>query len=131
MIAFDTNVLLRVLVDDDPLQAARAQALVEQCLLDDEACFVSDVVLAETVWVLEEVYGFERREVSTTLRQAAAARPFVFESRGRVLDALDRFDAGKADFSDYLVLRRGAEEGATSLYSFDRKLLCEKGVRQP
>ena len=131
MIAFDTNVLLRVLVDDDPSQAIAARALVERCLDNDEACFLSDVVIAETVWVLEEVYALQRREISATLRRAASARPFVFESRSRVLAALDRFDAGMADFSDYLLLRRGLDEGARALYSFDRKLQREPEVREP
>jgi len=131
MIAIDTNVLVRVLVEDDLEQTKRVRTLLEGCLATGETCFVSDVALAETVWVIEDGYGFSRGEISASLRQLAQTGPFVFESRSRVLDTLDRFDAGKADFSDYLLLYRGADAGARALYSFDRKLLREKGVRQP
>ena len=131
MIALDTNVLVRVLVDDEPAQARKARAILDRCLADDEACFVSDVVLAETVWVLEGPYRFSRKEIAATLHRLIVARPLVFESRERLLGALDGFDAGRGDFSDYVVLRRAIDAGASALYSFDRKLLRETGVRQP
>jgi len=101
MIAIDTNVLVRALVEDDREQARRVRGLLS------------------------------RHEVSSALRALTLTRPFVFGSRSRVLDALDRFDLGKADLSDYLVLGRGADARARTLYTFDRQLLHEAGVSEP
>jgi len=52
MIALDTNVLVRFLVEDDKAQSARAARLVARAVSEDQPLFVSDVVMCETVWVL-------------------------------------------------------------------------------
>jgi predicted nucleic-acid-binding protein len=57
MIALDINVLVRYLVQDDPEQAALASRLIEDVLTPSEPGFVSLVVLAQTAWLLERVYG--------------------------------------------------------------------------
>ena len=53
MRAIDTNVLVRLIVRDDSAQVERAEAFVAQ------GAWVSQLVLAETVWVLDSVYGLE------------------------------------------------------------------------
>ena len=60
MIALDTNVLVRFLVEDDKAQAAAAAALVKRSIAAGEALFVADVVLCEVVWVLEVAYKVPR-----------------------------------------------------------------------
>jgi len=55
MIALDTNVLVRYVVQDDPAQSPKATALMES-LSEDSPCFISLVVLAEMVWVLQGAY---------------------------------------------------------------------------
>ena len=52
MIALDTNVLVRFLVEDDARQTAEAAALIKRVVDADGTLFVSDIVLCETVWVL-------------------------------------------------------------------------------
>jgi predicted nucleic-acid-binding protein len=51
VIAIDTNVLVRFLVEDDAVQTAKVTSLFEQEIADGSTLFVSDVVLCETVWV--------------------------------------------------------------------------------
>ena len=63
MTGLDTNVLLRYLLRDEPIQAARAARALER----DERFLVSSVVLCELVWVLETGYGFSRTQVAATL----------------------------------------------------------------
>jgi hypothetical protein len=58
VIALDTNVLVRYLVEDDAKQTALAAALIERAIADDESLYVSDVVVCETVWVLSVAYKF-------------------------------------------------------------------------
>lgn len=56
MIALDTNLLVRFLVEDDKAQSAKAARLVESAVARNQTLFVSDIVLCETVWVLLSAY---------------------------------------------------------------------------
>ena len=63
MIAFDTNVLLRLLLDDDARQAERAQALIDRAVSASDRVLLPDVVLCELEWVLDSAYGLSRPTV--------------------------------------------------------------------
>ena len=56
MIALDTNVLVRFLVADDEEQNQRATELIEAAIQKEDALYISDIVLVETVWVLSRSY---------------------------------------------------------------------------
>jgi predicted nucleic-acid-binding protein len=64
MIGLDTNVLVRCFAQDDPSQSAAATELIEQRLTEREPGFISVVVMAETVGVLERAYGLADREIA-------------------------------------------------------------------
>ena len=66
MIALDTNVLVRFLVQDDPEQARIATTLMDQ-LTDAAPGFVGREVLVELVWVLERAYGYQRADIAAAL----------------------------------------------------------------
>ncbi len=57
MIAVDTNVLLRLLVGDDPAQAAKARRLFDRADAEHKAIWVADSVLVELVWTLGRLCG--------------------------------------------------------------------------
>jgi len=54
-----------------------------------------------------------------------------FENRSAVYQALQRMKLGKADFSDYLIGAIAHQAGCSTTYSFDRKLIGEKGFQYP
>jgi predicted nucleic-acid-binding protein len=58
MIAVDTNVLIRLLTDDDVKQAAAARSLFAR-----EPIWIAKTVLLETGWVLRSLYGLEETEI--------------------------------------------------------------------
>jgi predicted nucleic-acid-binding protein len=74
VIALDTNVLVRFLVEDDAKQSAAAAAVVERAVAADEPLFVSDLVLCETVWVLSGSYRVPRAEIIALLRELVGLR---------------------------------------------------------
>lgn len=131
MIALDTNVLVRFLVEDDAKQTRRAAALLQQGIEDDETFFIPDVTLVETVWVLIRRYKLDRAEVVSVLRRLLAARHLRFSSTDRLNDALDAFDSGRGDFSDYVIRAQAFEAGCSSIATFDRALLREPGFTAP
>lgn len=126
MVAFDTNVLIRVLAGDDPVQTRKA----EQALLahtGGDGVFVSLVVLAEIGWVLATAYEWDRATIHARVSQLARTRGVELEDAELVEEALAVYAKGKADLADYLVLGRARTVGGP-LLTFDRKLAREPGA---
>ena len=122
MIGVDTNVLVRILVEDDPRQLKRASQMVSDAAEKSESIFVSDVVLAELDWVLDGVYGVSRQHITKALQGLLASERFEFEDRSRVVEALELYHVGTAELSDYLIGCAGTQRGARTTVTFDRTL---------
>lgn len=124
MIAVDTNVVVRVLTNDDPEQAAAVAALLER-----EAVFLPLSVVLETEWVLRSVYGLDRRVVVSALRRFLGIPTVTTESAGRIGQALAWYEEG-FDFADALHLASASEVGAERLATFDGRfrLLAEESA---
>ena len=127
MIALDTNVLVRYLVEDDPRQGALATALIERAVAVDEALFVSDVVVCETVWVLSISYGITRAKIATLLHDLFRARHLEFAATDQLMRALDAYGSGRGDFADYLIREHARAAECESVATFDKVLLKESG----
>ena len=80
MIGLDTNVLVRYIVQDEPAQAARAEALIEAQCSADSPGRVDAIVLCELVWVLESAYGCSRKVVSEVLRTILGSAELAVET---------------------------------------------------
>jgi len=127
MIALDTNVLVRFLVEDDERQSQKATRFIKSALKRDERLFVSDIVMCETVWVLSSAYRFSRTEIVEALTGLLRARNMVFSSSDRLARALHAYSTSKGDFADYLIRGHAREAGADEVATFDRALLRESG----
>ncbi len=122
MIALDTNVVVRFVVEDDREQSRRALAFLEARDRDGTPCLVTDIVVCETVWVLESCYRLGRAEIAATLRSLLRARQLRFQSPDLVARALERYRKGAGDVSDYLVDEVGRSLGCTATVTFARDL---------
>jgi predicted nucleic-acid-binding protein len=114
VLAIDTNVVVRFLVDDDHEQYLRAQRLIER-----GSVFVSDTVLLECEWVLRNGYGFEASPFVAAIRGFAGLPTVTFENPQRVATALVWREQGM-DFGDALHL--AGATGCDAFISFDRRL---------
>ncbi len=121
MAAFDTNVLVRVLVGDDPAQTRKAEQAFEAHAADD-GVFVSLVVLAEVAWVLEAAYGWDRETIHRQVTLLVRTKGVVVEELELVQTALDEYEGGKAGLADYLILGKARTGPGRALVTFDRKL---------
>ncbi len=127
VVAFDTNVLVRVLVGDDPSQSKRA----ERAFLDHakgHGIFVSMIVLTEVAWVLSAAYEWDRATIHDRLSRLVRTRGVILEEIELVEGALARYAVGPAGFADYLVLGKAQSAGA-SLLTFDKRLGRAEGAR--
>lgn len=121
MIGLDTNVLVRYLTQDDPVQSAQANTFVERQLSPAEPGIIGHIVLCEVGWVLSRAYGYTREQVADALGALLTCREFQIESPDLGILALQDYRHGTADFSDYLLGRAHQRLGARYTATFDRK----------
>ncbi|MBN1947937.1 MAG: type II toxin-antitoxin system VapC family toxin [Bradymonadales bacterium] len=131
MIALDTSVLVRYLVEDDEEQTARAAALIEGTASRGEQLFVAGIVLCEVVWVLRSSYRIPRLEVVAVLKNLVRARPLRFQDKEAIHRALAAYESKRGDFADYLISEQAAAAGCEQVATFDRALLEEDGFFEP
>ena len=125
MLAVDTNVLVRVLARDDIAQAEAAGQFIAP------GAWVSHLVLAETVWVLESVYGRTPAQLSEALQLLLAHESLVLQDADTVAAALEHFRRKPAPgFSDCLVLEIARKAGHTPLGTFDKSLARLPGAQK-
>ena len=127
MIALDTNVLVRYLVNDDARQAAAARVLLAE-LTSERPGFVCREVVVELVWVLQRAYGFSRDQIARVLEELVATRELAFEAGDDVGRAAFMYRQGGAGFSDLMIAAAAKRTGAYPLYTFDRQAAQLDGV---
>ena len=128
MKAIDTNVLLRLFVNDDKAQAAKARALFEAHAEEDDSLWIADVVLAELVWASSRSYGRPRSDVVTVLRALVGNATVKLESSACMVEATTLYELGPADFVDCLLAVKAKAQRCTALHSFDKKIKSLHGV---
>jgi len=123
MIGFDTNVIVRYLTQDDPVQSPKATGLIERGLTEEEPGFVSVVAMAETAWVLERVYGRTAEEIAAVIERMLEVEVLVVESEQEVFTAMIAVKEGRGSFADALIGALGARAGCSHTVTFDQKAL--------
>ena len=121
MIALDTKLLVRLLTNDDPRQAAKVEAWLRDNATPKTPAYVDHVVLCELGWVLERSYGYDRAEVHAALAALLEQDHLKVESPGLVRQALMMYADGPADFSDYLLAVRAQAAGYSPVLTLDKK----------
>lgn len=114
----DTNVLVRYLTDDPPDLAHRAATILESA----PALTVSELVLAETAYVLTSVYRVPRAEVVDALTALVQRRNLTLltVSKPLALEALRLCrDSNRVSFADALVWAQARESGVSTVFTFD------------
>jgi predicted nucleic-acid-binding protein len=128
VIALDTNVLVRFLVQDEPEQARIAADMIEQ-LTDTVPGFVGREVLVELVWVLERAYGYSRSEIAGAVDGLLSATELVIEAADDVGPAFELYRNDGFGIADLMIVAAARRVGAAELVTFDRKAARLPGVR--
>ncbi len=127
-IGLDTNVIVRYLTHDDPSQTAAAARLIDS-LSSDSPGFLSLIVIAELVWVLEVSYRFKKNEIEHVLETLLRSKELVVERAEIVLQALRKFSISQADFADCLIERSGHAAECQYTVTFDRNAAKGAGMK--
>jgi predicted nucleic acid-binding protein len=114
----DTNVLIRHLTGDPPEMAAGATA----ALSGAEELFLTDLVMAEYVYVLESFYEVERPRVAELMRAAIALPSVAVIDAPLLLRALEVYEIDRLDFAEAYLIACAEATGVGAILSFDRSI---------
>lgn len=125
MRATDTNILVRLIVRDEPEQIRAAEEFISK------GAWVSHLVLAETLWVLDAVYRRSADQIATAVDMLLKHKQLTLQDADVVGAALSLFRHRPAvNFSDLLILEIARKAGHLPLGTFDRDLAKHKGVER-
>jgi predicted nucleic-acid-binding protein len=125
MLAVDTNVLVRLLARDDTGQVRAAEASIVK------GAWVSQLVLAETLWALDSVYDLSRAQIATAVDMLLNHSELSLQDADVVAAALAHFRGRSAvEFSDCLVLEIARKAGHLPVATFDRDFAKLDGAKR-
>lgn len=123
MRGLDTNVLVRVLTQDDPAQAQTAAQLLTETRQGGERLHISTTVLCELIWTLRgRPYRLDRESLSNLLDSLLGDELFEIQDHDLVRRALDDYRQGQADFADYFIGWQNRTAGCRDTLTFDGQL---------
>src|SRR5699024_2661597 len=120
-IGLDTNLLVRLLTDDDPDQADLVESLFESLGKKDTTFLINEIVLAELDWVLTSVYDYSKKDFLKTIDQLFKTENIAFNTPDLVKQAYKLYSKNNADFSDCYLSAQNNSLGCKTTYTFDKK----------
>lgn len=118
----DTNVLLRLIVADEPEQTRAAELAVRRVAETGTPLLLNLVVLCEFAWVLRRSYGYSKAEIADCIETLGGNPAFLFQDPALVAGATQWLRAG-GDFADAIVAGLNRSLGADTTLTFDRTAL--------
>lgn len=117
-ITADTNLLVRIITYDDPIQARQSAHILDGA----EVVYIPLPCLCEFAWVLDGIYGLSRDQIGSSIR-SIVQRQNVESDLAAVSAGLHLLDAG-GDFADGVIAATGLAMGSETFVSFDRKAIA-------
>lgn len=122
----DTNVLVRHLTGDPPELAAGAAAYLRV----EQELFLTDLVVAETVYVLESFYEAPRVQVAEAVQSLLALSSIVVVDPALLLRAIEVYETDRLDFAEAYLVACAESTGVGRVASFDRSIDRVKTVER-
>ncbi len=114
----DTNVLVRHLTWDPPSSGAAAT----EFLIDQSQVLVADLIIAETVYVLESFYETPRDQIAESIRSLLGFDSIICVDHPLLLRAIEIFETDRIDFADAYLVACAESTGVNRVASFDRSI---------
>lgn len=115
MVAVDTNIVVRLLTQDDELQFQKSLEIFKT-----QDVFIPDTVILETEWVLRFAYKFQPREICEALRKLFGL-PNVHLANASLIAQVLQWHGTGLDFADAFHL--AYSQYYSELYTFDEKFV--------
>lgn len=114
----DTNVLIRHLTGGPPAMSKRATAFLREA----SKLYLTDLVVAETIYVLESYYEVPREQIATTIRSLLAFDSISVVDRDVLLRAVEVYEIDRLDFAEAYLVACAESTGIGRVVSFDRSI---------
>lgn len=122
MIAIDTNVLIRLFVNDDSVQCQKVRTLFDLHAGSSESLWAADIVMLELAWTLDRIYDFPRAQICVALKALAGNATVSLESSLAIEQSIALYEQGPAGFADCLLAVKASHAGCVALRTFDKKM---------
>lgn len=127
MIGLDTNVLLRFLLRDDPVQSSQARTLLLS-LTREQSGWIGIVTILEIAWVLSRSKAMSRESVAKLITDLLSLDTVTVEGADCVAWAVRNFRSTKADFADCLIAASARAAGCRKTVTFDEIAARDAGM---
>ncbi|OIN96232.1 hypothetical protein AUJ66_06935 [Candidatus Desantisbacteria bacterium CG1_02_38_46] len=119
MYLVDANVILRYLTEDDKKKADACEKLLERAVDGKEKLFISDMVIAEIIWVLEKIYKYEKDAIRFRIEKILNTPNLIFQNKNLLEESISLYEEANIDFIDayHIILMR--ENNIEEIYSYD------------
>jgi predicted nucleic-acid-binding protein len=121
LIGLDTNVLVRYIAQDDPLQSKLASDLLENKCSVENPGLINEITLCEVIWVLKRAYRYDKTVILSVIKQLLSINEIYILSHTEAWGAYYDYEIGNADFSDYFIAHINKKMGWLFTFSFDKK----------
>ncbi len=128
MIGLDTNVVLRLLLSDDPAQKMRATKFIHQAKRLDTRVIVTLAVVLEMEWVLRSSAKMNKAEVLTIFNLLLESYDIEIDNEKVLEQALHIYENAASDFAECLSLAQYQRMGCSTMMTFDAKAARMTGV---
>jgi predicted nucleic acid-binding protein len=125
----DTNLIVRFLTGDHPIHSPRSRNLFARAAAGDVTLLVTDLALAETIWVLQSFYSLERAAITAALKHLIESTGIEVQNKAILLSALRNFARTAVDFVDAYHAAVATAE-SVGIASFDRDFDQFAGVKR-
>jgi predicted nucleic-acid-binding protein len=121
MYALDTNLLIRLVTNDDVKAAAKVQKTLDAEFAQGKDCFLAHIVLCELVWVLRRLYGYELEQCQTALKALLTFPNFKIEAAAVAHAAFKAWKKHGGDYADHLLGAQAQAMGCEAVLTLDKK----------
>jgi predicted nucleic-acid-binding protein len=116
----DTNVIIRFLTRDDKKKAEKCRELFEAAVKGKIKLFITDLTIAEVVWVLEKIYKLTKREIRLNIETILNTLNLTFQNKNIILESIVLYDIYDIDFIDVYHKIYMQKADIKSIYSYDK-----------
>ena len=131
MKGIDTNVLVRYIVQDDPIQSKQANQFIKKnTMAEENLIFIPAIVLCELAWVLESCYSYQKQDIINVLEKILKTQQFCIEPLEVLWKALRDYQKLNIDFADSYIAHINSSHQCEYTATFDKKAARLKYFKQ-
>lgn len=119
MILLDTNIILRFILNNDPILSPKAKTIFEKTSHDKDKIYISLLAISEIIFTLERSYKLPRLEIVSKLLQIISPTNFIVEKRKLIEQALAYYVDENVSFVDAYHVVFMEQRNLKQIYSFD------------